>query len=222
MLKKLFYLILSVGILTFMLPNNVQAQSNVLNLQYTIYSQNPDIRSFKNEVDDGGFFSDVYEYEFEQKDIKQKTQLNNGLYRYVIETSDEDANYNGNVLKVNFTEPKLGRKQGKITIINGQKYLQLEFREKILKKYAIKFQDAAGKELQFTASSISLKLADNKSINLQQKNKIYYLYREKEYTDQGDFLPLADLNLLSKQIVEISGRQYILEKTVLDLSLIHI
>lgn len=216
MLKKLFYLILSVGILTFMLPNNLQAQSNVLNLQYTIYSQNPDIQSFKNEVDDGGFFSDVYEYEFEQKDIKQKTQLNNGLYRYVIETSDEDANYNGNVLNVNFTEPKLGRKQGKITIINGQKYLQLEFREKILKKYAIKFQDAAGKELQFTASSISLKLADNKSINLQQKNKMYYLYREKEYTDQGDFLPLADLNLLSKQIVEISGRQYILEKTVLD------
>ena len=216
MLKKLFYLILSVGILTFMLPNNVQAQSNVLNLQYTIYSQNPDIRSFKNEVDDGGFFSDVYEYEFEQKDIKQKTQLNNGLYRYVIETSDEDANYNGNVLKVNFTEPKLGRKQGKITIINGQKYLQLEFREKILKKYAIKFQDAAGKDLQFTAGSISLKLADNKIINLQQTNKIYYLYREKEYTDQGDFLPLADLNLLSKQIVEISGQQYILEKTVLD------
>lgn len=216
MLKKLFYLILSVGILTFTLSNNLQAQSNVLNLQYTIYSQNPDIRSFKNEVDDGGFFSDVYEYEFEQKDIKQKTQLNNGLYRYVIETSDEDANYNGNVLKVNFTEPKLGRKQGKITIINGQKYLQLEFREKILKKYAIKFQDVAGKELQFTASSISLKLADNKSINLQQKNKIYYLYREKEYTDQGDFLPLADLNLLSKQIVEISGQQYILEKTVLD------
>lgn len=216
MLKKLFYLILSVGILTFMLPNNVQAQSNVLNLQYTIYSQNPDIRSFKNEVDDGGFFSDVYEYEFEQKDIKQKTQLNNGLYRYVIETSDEDANYNGNVLNVNFTEPKLGRKQGKITIINGQKYLQLEFREKILKKYAIKFQDVAGKELQFTASSIFLKLADNKSINLQQKNKMYYLYREKEYTDQGDFLPLADLKLLSKQIVEISGRQYILEKTVLD------
>ena len=43
MLKKLFYLILSVGILTFMLPNNLQAQSNVLNLQYTIYSQNPDI-----------------------------------------------------------------------------------------------------------------------------------------------------------------------------------
>lgn len=216
MLKKLFYLILSVGILTFILSNNLQAQSNVLNLQYTIYSQNPDIRSFKNEVDDGGFFSDVYEYEFEQKDIKQKTQLNNGLYRYVIETSDEDANYNGNVLKVNFTEPKLGRKQGKITIINGQKYLRLEFREKILKKYAIKFQDAAGKDLQFTASSISLKLADNKSINLQQKNKIYYLYREKEYTDQGDFLPLADLNLLSKQIVEISGQQYILEKTVLD------
>lgn len=216
MLKKLFYLILSVGILTFTLSNNLQAQSNVLNLQYTIYSQNPDIRSFKNEVDDGGFFSDVYEYEFEQKDIKQKTQLNNGLYRYVIETSDEDANYNGNVLNVNFTEPKLGRKQGKITIINGQKYLQLEFREKILKKYAIKFQDVAGKELQFTASSISLKLADNKSINLQQKNKMYYLYREKEYTDQGDFLPLADLNLLSKQIVEISGRQYILEKTVLD------
>lgn len=216
MLKKLFYLILSVGILTFMLPNNLQAQSNVLNLQYTIYSQNPDIQSFKNEVDDGGFFSDVYEYEFEQKDIKQKTQLNNGLYRYVIEMSDEDANYNGNVLNVNFTEPKLGRKQGKITIINGQKYLQLEFREKILKKYAIKFQDAAGKELQFTASFISLKLADNKSINLQQKNKMYYLYREKEYTDQGDFLPLADLNLLSKQIVEISGRQYILEKTVLD------
>lgn len=216
MLKKLFYLILSVGILTFILSNNLQAQSNVLNLQYTIYSQNPDIRSFNNEVDDGGFFSDVYEYEFEQKDIKQKTQLNNGLYRYVIETSDEDANYNGNVLNVNFTEPKLGRKQGKITIINGQKYLQLEFREKILKKYAIKFQDVAGKELQFTASSIFLKLADNKSINLQQKNKMYYLYREKEYTDQGDFLPLADLKLLSKQIVEISGRQYILEKTVLD------
>lgn len=140
MLKKLFYLILSVGILTFMLPNNVQAQSNVLNLQYTIYSQNPDIRSFKNEVDDGGFFSDVYEYEFEQKDIKQKTQLNNGLYRYVIETSDEDANYNGNVLNVNFTEPKLGRKQGKITIINGQKYLQLEFREKILKNMRLSFR----------------------------------------------------------------------------------
>lgn len=179
MLKKLFYLILSVGILTFMLPNNLQAQSNVLNLQYTIYSQNPDIQSFKNEVDDGGFFSDVYEYEFEQKDIKQKTQLNNGLYRYVIETSDEDANYNGNVLNVNFTEPKLGRKQGKITIINGQKYLQLEFREKILKKYAIKFQDAAGKELQFTASSISLKLADNKSINLQQKIRCI-IYIEKK------------------------------------------
>lgn len=140
MLKKLFYLILSVGILTFTLSNNLQAQSNVLNLQYTIYSQNPDIRSFKNEVDDGGFFSDVYEYEFEQKDIKQKTQLNNGLYRYVIETSDEDANYNGNVLKVNFTEPKLGRKQGKITIINGQKYLQLEFREKILKNMRLSFR----------------------------------------------------------------------------------